>query len=319
MTVRIGIIGAGGIAGAHINALKRVSNAKIIAIADIDIDKAKERAELAEAEAFSDYREMIRKTELDAIWLCTPQTVRLEPIQFAIENKIPVFTEKPAADTLETAKKIDEMICRSNHPVAVGYVLRYCKIVDKVRSLIADDRITLVNSVYCCPMSLEYKAGKAARNWYFKQEISGGPIIDQATHLFDMLRFLIGEIIEVKPISEAVVCPKTEEYTIDDTYAIAFKFADNALGTHSHTWGHNRWHSSITLFGEKGRYELNFVAGTLTYMIGDDEAITEKPEDVPMYNEDSDFVNAVEKQDFSSIRSTYSDSVKTLELTFKCI
>ncbi len=318
MTVQIGFIGAGGIAGAHINAIKRIPQAKIIAIADIEIEKARQRAELVDAQAFSDFREMIDKTQLDAIWLCTPQNVRAEPIKVAIEKGIPVFTEKPVADCLETAKAIEKQIKSSNHPVAVGYVLRYMKIVDKVRELIANDNISLINSVYCCPMSLDYKRGNSSRNWFFQKEISGGPIGDQATHLFDLLRFLKGEVSEVYAMANNVIHPKTGSYTIEDVYAIAFKFEDGSLGTHGHTWGHSRWVSAITLFGEKGRYELDF-SGKLTYTIGDNEPITENPEDVPMYNEDIAFIEMIKKQDFSNMRSTYSDGVKTLELTTKCL
>ncbi len=318
MTVRIGLIGAGGIAGAHINALKQIPQAKIVSVADIDIEKAKQRADSVEAKAFDDFEEMLDKVQLDGIWLCTPQNVRAKPIELAIEKGIPVFTEKPVADTLETARAIAQKIEASNHPVAVGYVLRYMKIVEKARELIANDNIAIVNSVYCCPMSLEYKAGKSVRNWFFKKEISGGPIGDQATHLFDLLRFLKGEITDICAIADNYTHPKTDEYTIEDVYAIAFKFADGSLGTHSHTWGHNRWISAITLFGENGKYVLDF-SGTLTYTINDSEPVTEKPEDNAMYNEDKAFVEMIEQQDFSAIRSTYSDGVKTLELTQKCI
>ncbi len=322
MAVRIGFIGAGGIAGSHINALKKIPKAQIVAIADIDIEKANQRASLIEdnVQTFSDYREMLDKVPLDAIWLCTPQNVRAEPIDAAIEKNIPVFTEKPVADSLPTAQAIAKKIEAANLPVSVGYVLRYMKIVDKARQLLENDKISLVNSIYCCPMSLDYRDGKSPRSWFFKKEISGGALVDQATHLFDMLRYIKGDIADIYAMGDNVILPKDEQYTIEDVYAIAFRFTDGVVGTHGHTWGHSRWYSSIVLFGEKGRYTLDFMKGQLEYLLDDsDEPIIEKPEDVPMYNEDLAFVEMVEKQNFSAIKSTFADGVKTLEFTLRCL
>ena len=81
MTVRIGLIGAGGISGGHVDAMGKIEQAKIVAVCDIDRGRAEIRAKAAGAQVFTDYREMLDKVKLDAIWLCTPPNVRAEPIE----------------------------------------------------------------------------------------------------------------------------------------------------------------------------------------------------------------------------------------------
>ena len=319
MTIRIGIIGAGGIAGAHINALNTIDNADIVAVSDIEKDKAEERAQLAKAEPFTDFREMLDKKELDALWICTPPNVRCEPIEAAIAKNIPVFTEKPVADNPETAREISEKIAQAKLPVMVGYVLRYMKITDEAKEAIDEDNISLVNSIYCSPMSLDYRDGKPVRKWFYNKEISGGAIADQATHLFDRIRYLIDDVEDVYSLGSNIIVPKDDEYTVEDAYAIAFRFKNGTVGTHGHTWGHYGWRSTIDLYGEKGMYSLNFNEGTFRVTNFEGKTYLDKPEDHAMTNEDQAFVDMVESGDFSGIKSTFSDGVKTLELTTKCL
>jgi len=320
MTVRIGMIGAGGIAGAHVDAISKIDQAKIVAVSDVERSKAEERATLAGgAEAFTDYRQMLDKVKLDAIWLCTPPTVRAEPIEIAIDKKIPVFTEKPVSDKLAVAKATAEKIERARLPVMVGYVLRYMQITDRLKEYLSKDRINLLNSMYCCPMSLDYRDNKPVRKWFFNKEVSGGAIVDQATHLFDAMRYLMGDLADLYSIGCNCVMPKDAEYTVDDSSAVAFKFTTGVPGVHSHSWGHYRWRSGITFCGEKGMYGINFMDGELRVELANNETIIFKPQDNPMVNEDRLFVEMVASGDFSRMRSSFSDGVKTLEMTTKCL
>ncbi len=317
--VRVGIIGAGGIAHAHTNALSKIEDVNIVGIADIDFEKAKNLAEKVSAKSYSDFKEMLNDQSFDALWLCTPPMVREEPIITAIEKNIPIFVEKPVSDNLDTAYRIAEKINQTNHPVAVGYVLRYLKITEKVKSFIKADAISVVSSMYCCPMSLDFREGKAGRLWFFNKNQSGGPIGDQATHLFDMLRYLIGDVNDICGFASNVILPKSENYTIEDVYAVSFKFKNNILGTHIHSWGHRKWVSSITLIGEQGRYIVDFANNILEYFPTDGAKETYQYDDDGMYSEDLVFVNAVRTKEFSGIKSTFIDAVKTLEFTTSCL
>jgi predicted dehydrogenase len=319
MTVRIGLIGAGGISGGHVEAFAKIEQARLVAVCDIDPGRAETRAKAAGAQVFTEYRDMLDKVQLDALWLCTTPNVRAEPIEMAISKKIPVFTEKPVADDLAVARATAEKIRKDGLPVMVGYVLRYMLITDRLKGYLKKDKINLVSSYYCCPMSLNYRDTGQVTKWFFNKKISGGAINDQATHIFDMLRYLMGEVVDIYSVGSNVVVPKDAEYTVEDSYAVAFKFQNGVPGTHCHTWGHQRWRSGITFYGEKGMYGINFMDGQLQVELADGETVTYKPQDNPMLNEDLFFIQMVQNGDFGKLHSTFGDGVKTLEMTTRCL
>jgi len=317
MVVRIGLIGAGGISGAHVAALNETDDAQIVAVCDIDRDRANQRAKEAKAEVVcTDFREMFDRTPLDAIWLCTPPDVRSGPIEAAIERKIPVFTEKPAGNDLEQSRELADRIDRSGVPVMVGYLLRYMKSADRVKAKLEKDRLSLICSTYCCPLTLSYQQG--SRSWFYDKGRSGGAIMDQATHSIDLMRYLVGEIETVYALGSNCIQPKCEDYTVEDAYGLAFRFDNGAIGIHGHTWCHYAWRHEMTFYGLDGVYRLGCNNNATEFEFQNGKTV-EEWEDRPMVNEDRLFVEMVKSGDFSQMRSSFSDAVKTLAVTKRCL
>src|ERR687889_130939 len=99
MPVRVGFVGAGGIAGAHMNALEKVENAQIVAFADVDEARADRAAERFGAKAYTDYKEMFANEELQAVYVCVPPFAHTDAEILAAQRKLSVFVEKPVALT----------------------------------------------------------------------------------------------------------------------------------------------------------------------------------------------------------------------------
>ena len=87
-------------------------------------------------------------------------------------------------------------------------------------------------------MSLNFRDNGPVTKWFFNKKISGGAIDDQATHLFDMMRYLMGDVDEFYSIGCNFVVPKDADHTVEDSYAVAFRFKNGIPGVHCHTWGH---------------------------------------------------------------------------------
>jgi len=314
LTVRIGLIGAGGISGAHLTALAKAPAAKVVAVADIKEETARDRAELAGgASVYTDFNKMLDGEKLDAVYLCTPTPVRREPLTAALERGLPVFCEKPAAQTVETAREVCDVIERTGGHVEVGYVLRHFKLVHRLRELLADDEIATVSSWYACPMTLDYLRGKPPSMWFYDKAISGGPIGDQATHTLDLVRHYAGDVVSVAACGTNKFCPKNKEYTIEDSYAVSMRLANGAVASHVHTWAHEKWDHRHVIHGRKRSYMLDFARG-LTVLEGDQQT-TYQPREDCFLTEDEHFVRMVEAKDFSASVSNYQDATKTLELT----
>ena len=72
MAVKVGFIGTGGMAGAHMNTLKGFDDVEFVAMCDVVEEKAKARANEFGGKPFTDYKEMFDKVDMDAVYICTP-------------------------------------------------------------------------------------------------------------------------------------------------------------------------------------------------------------------------------------------------------
>lgn len=110
MSLKIGIIGCGGIAnGKHMPALAQIDTVEMVAFCDV----IEERAEKAKAEfgteyakVYTDYQQMLADTSLDIVHVCTPNASHAELSIAAMEADCHVMCEKPMAKTSEEARKM---------------------------------------------------------------------------------------------------------------------------------------------------------------------------------------------------------------------
>ena len=124
-TVRLGFIGTGGMAGAHMRQLKTFEDVEFVAMCDVAEERAKQRADEFGGKAYTDFRQMYDKEELDAVYICTPPFAHGEQERIACEKGIAMFIEKPIAAELEQAVIINDHVQRSGVITSVGYHWRY--------------------------------------------------------------------------------------------------------------------------------------------------------------------------------------------------
>ena len=103
--LKVGIIGCGRISVMHFEAASKLDMAELVACADIKEDRAIKAAEAYGIVAYTDYKEMIEKEELDAVHLCLPHYLHSEIAIYAMRHGLDVITEKPMDVDLESAEK----------------------------------------------------------------------------------------------------------------------------------------------------------------------------------------------------------------------
>ncbi len=127
--LRIGIIGTGGIAGAHMRSYLKLDNVEVVAGADIVPGKARkffdERFEQPQCLAFDSAEAMLREVELDAVSVCSYNQTHAECTVAALEAGLPVLLEKPLCVTMEQAAEILRAEKKSGKIVSVGFQPRY--------------------------------------------------------------------------------------------------------------------------------------------------------------------------------------------------
>jgi predicted dehydrogenase len=312
--VRIGLIGTGSISGVHLTYLKEQPGVEIAALCDIRAEALERRRAAFGGQGFRDYRRMLDRVALDAVWLCTPSMVRREMLLACADRGIPVFCEKPVERSLRKAERIAAELQARGARVQVGYVFRSMPIVQKLREAMADDTVDLVQSLYGCPVSRSRKLP----SWFFDKRRSGGPLVDQATHNLDLLRTLLGEVVEVCGLAANPLTAKEPGYTIDEVLSLSFRFAGGALGGHVHTWIGDQWRNEMLLVGRKRVYRLDLARGILSVEQGARRRVTEQVQKRMYDHENARFLEQVRSGDWSANPCTYDDGLATLRLTLAC-
>ncbi len=302
--VNIGFIGCGGNARAHMKHVQAVRGARIVGVCDIVEEQARTVGALVDAEPYTDYRRLLDRGDLHAVYISIPVFAHGQ-IEFdVIDRGLPFLVEKPVALDMPTAREIERRVRDRRLLTAVGYQLRYGGTVDMARELLRGQRIGLASGRYWSGTG----AGDPSR-WLRQMAKSGGQLVEQATHTIDMMRYLVGEI-------EEVYCASTQQVLtgIDcpDFNAASLKFADGAVGSMTASWATAQGWNNVNVVDvlyEDGL--MNWTYGKLTLFR--DGEVEEHP--FPAPSVDEVFVQAVRENAGDAIRSPYSDATTTLAVT----
>lgn len=125
-TLKLAIVGAGAISGAHLRALKLIDEIEVLAIADIDPERAENRAqEFNIPHTYVDYKEMIDKEDVEAVSVLTWNQAHAAPSIYALEAGKHVLVEKPMSATLDDAVAISKAAKATDKLLMVGLKARY--------------------------------------------------------------------------------------------------------------------------------------------------------------------------------------------------
>jgi myo-inositol 2-dehydrogenase / D-chiro-inositol 1-dehydrogenase len=313
--VRIGFIGCGGNARGHMRRLGEVPGARIVGVCDVSTPAAEQAAAQTGAAAYGDYRALLDRPDLDAVYLSIPVFAHGDPEMMAIERGLPMFVEKPVAIDLGTARQIQAAAERAGLLTCVGYQLRYCGSADLARELLrAPDAgpVGLASGTYWCGTGRSQPG-----HWRTQLAQSGGQLVEQATHTIDMMRYLVGEVAEVHAFYGKRILDDPDQYgDCPDSYAVSLRFESGAVGTVSATWAIDPqdWSMANWVDLAYGIRRLHWRIPGVT-VSGGGESGQSEPMTRPDGSIDAVFVDAVRRRDGSAIRSDYTDGVRSLAVS----
>ena len=282
--VGIGIIGLGGISKKHIKELCSIEECRITAVCDIDEKKLNavgEELKIPTENRFTDYRELISCTDVDAVEICTPNHLHVQMAIEAVEAGKPINVEKPLSvdygDALLLGKKllekpVDNMMCFS---------YRFMPAVRYAKRMMENGEIGKVLNI-----QVEYLKSSAFMKgrrleWRFIKKYAGtGVLGDLGVHLVDMASFLFGDIKAISAAKGIVVkqrklidSEETGEVETDDWCSFMAEIGDGINGNFFITrcaLGHVNT-IKFDVFGEKGMISFNLNTPEVIYVNKDVE------------------------------------------------
>lgn len=302
--VRIGMVGAGFIAGRHLAILSHFADVRVVAVADRILERARDAGARHGATAYSDLASMLDAEELDAVYLCLPPFAHGAAEEALITHGIPFFVEKPLATDLETAERIARAIEARNLVTAVGYHWRYLDTTERAQALLAERPARLALGYW-----LDVTPPPP---WWAIESQSGGQMVEQTTHIFDLARVLVGEVATVTAAGSRIDRPRFPDADVLDASTAMLRFASGAVGAISSTCLLNWTHRiGVHLFADGLALELS--EPELVVDAGNGRMVHRARVD-PFERENRDFLDAVLGKP-NRVRAPYGEALRTHRLT----
>jgi myo-inositol 2-dehydrogenase / D-chiro-inositol 1-dehydrogenase len=313
VTLRLGLVGGGWISRRHLEALERLGRTKLVGV----VSRTAETGDTITARwggaRYDELDAMLARTKPDVAYVAVPPNRAVAIGERLLHAGIPFLTEKPlAASDAAGPERLSAAIERAGLIVAVGYHLRALDILTEVRAWLAGSSPQLVVARW-----LDSTPGAP---WWGKTDQGGGQVIEQATHLYDLARLLMGEATVVGAASTRDILASPRGVNVADSTAAVLRFEDGGVGSFANTrrlasatiemeFISEGFITTLTKRPERGQgdWHANYDDGTAIRSIrsGTD----------PYENQAAAFLDAVETGDASHVLSTYADALRTDRLT----
>ncbi|MFA6104343.1 MAG: Gfo/Idh/MocA family oxidoreductase [Victivallaceae bacterium] len=191
--LRIGVIGAGGRGLLAKYAHNPGKGSRLVAASDINPEALELFKQTAGGNAFvcDDYRRVLDRKDVDAVFLTTPDFLHEEQGAAALEAGKHLYLEKPMAITIEGCDRLLETAKRTGTKLFVGHNMRYFPSVLKMKEIIASGAIGNVQSVWCRHF-VSYGCEAYFKNWHSEQKYCNGLLLQKGAHDIDVIHWLAG-------------------------------------------------------------------------------------------------------------------------------
>jgi len=214
--VNVGIIGAGYIGSVHGSLLARDERVLVAQVHDIQIERAEKLARSTGAAVSPDIESLLEA--VNAVYITTPNTRHTAIVVAALSQGKHVFCEKPMATSIEDAQDVLDAASASDVVFQVGHNRRFAPVYAQLKRLIED----------AAPHSAHIKMNRGELlnpDWVGDPRVTGGFLYETTIHMFDMMRFLFGDVASVDAVGSS------HEYAEVDDFSVILRFASGMHAT----------------------------------------------------------------------------------------
>jgi predicted dehydrogenase len=232
--MRIGLVGCGHIGTVHAVALQQLADAALIdgrltATFDDDPARAAKVARHQGGEPKQSLEALL--DEVDVVWVCTWTAAHLAAVEAAADRGLAIFCEKPLAPDLATAVRVGAALERVPHQV--GLVLRWAPVFRNIATTVASAAYGPALAAVMRDDQYFPVQGLYGSTW--RGDVAhpgGGTVIEHSIHDVDVVRWTLGDPVEVS----ARTASRFGYPGIEDTAAATFTYADGSIAQLTSVW-----------------------------------------------------------------------------------
>jgi myo-inositol 2-dehydrogenase / D-chiro-inositol 1-dehydrogenase len=259
-------------------------------VVDTNVDRATDLARQYGAKVIANV-ETCLDLGIDALFLCTPPGLRGAAPDACVHYRVPFLVEKPIGISAAQSSALADQVRRSKLVHAVGFMNRYRRTVMFARELLSGSRVIGIAAHWVC--------GRYKVPWVDDEQLSGGPYNDQAIHLVDLSRFLIGEVVEVQATFQTA-----------ERAAWLLRFESGAIATIFYSCEANAKDIQLEAFTEQGTLRLTGWNFRLTSNTIDGTYPDDSVEDIFLIETEA-FLESVQSGHADRLRCGMEDALAT--------
>ncbi|MDD4797590.1 MAG: Gfo/Idh/MocA family oxidoreductase [Eubacteriales bacterium] len=213
--IRCGIIGCGNIYGMHRDVLKTLPQVRVTAVADTKPERAQAAAQECGCAAYTDYRQLLKRDDVDAVHICTPHYLHAQMAVDALNAGKYVLCEKPMAVTVDDAGRMlaaDD--AAGGNRLCIVFQNRYNDSSQALKSMVQEQPygpLKALRGMVTWKRTAEYYSD----DWHGTRAYEGGGVmINQAIHTLDLVQWLGGGAVS---IAGAVTTDRIGGIQVEDT------------------------------------------------------------------------------------------------------
>ncbi len=257
--IKFGLIGCGRISERHFDAIDQIPDAEIITCCDIIEERARNAAQKYKLKNYyTDYIQMLDTEKIDAVLICGPSGLHPQMGINAANRGIHVISEKPMGINLSQA---DELIKACDINKVQLFVVKQNRLnppIQLLKKSIEKGRFGRIFSVNATVRWTRPQSYYDMAKWRGTWEFDGGAYLNQASHYFDLLHWLIGPVESVMSFTATL----NHQLEVEDMGMGIIKFRNGALGSIEVTMNTfpRNLEGSITVMGEFGTVKIGGIA-----------------------------------------------------------
>jgi len=260
--INVAIVGCGFVANGHLEAWRKVRQAQVVAVSDLNENLAKNTAEAWKVPRYySTLSDLLTKCEVDLVDICTPPQVHAALAVEAMKAGVNVLIEKPMAMTVKDAEKIVE--CQKATGVKAGVIHNWLfdDPVLQADSVIKKGKLGEVFHVEVEALNTKYDS-MAANEHHWCHKLPGGRFGEMLAHPIYLIRHSLGEVkVDDVQVSKVSSYPWMRSDELFATLKVG-----NKLGRVYASFNSSRDAIYISLYGKEGIIKMDLINSILTFL-----------------------------------------------------
>lgn len=272
-----GLVGCGDIARKRVApALRDLDNCELVAVSRADAARAESFAsEFGAKRWHSDWHELVRDSEVEAVYIATPVHLHAEQAVAAAEAGKHVLCEKPMALTVAECERMNAAADANGVLLGVAYYRRFYPAVERVREMLESGEIGVPVVAQVNAFERFDPAPDHTRRWLLdKRQSGGGPMFDFGCHRIELFLNLFGDVKAVKALAGNVLF----EREVEDTACALLRFEQGTQAVLSVTHAAREPQDTLEIFGSEGSVHVEVLnEGLLRVRTKDGERVESHP------------------------------------------